>query len=363
MTSHFRWIERIASQIPLLAVILLMTAASNAQARDFTPTEPMGAATPWTREPAANSGALRFVIIGDRTGVARSGVFPQAMQQIAWLQPDFTISIGDLIEGYTEDAAEIDGQWDELLNAARASGGPFFAVPGNHDISNPVMAERWRKRFSRENYGFTYKGALFIVLNSEETPQLLPPTVIEEAHAMSSLATRDPDRYDQEMAQILAAKKNAAGPPAAPSELQGILSKLASEYQSVPSRGTVFSDVQISWLQGVVAKHRDAKWTFVFLHRPEWRSPDSGWNRVQAALGNRPYTVFAGHEHRYFHDVRDGHDYIQMGTTGGTAQRPGAGLMDHVLAVTLSGQKPSYANIRLNGLLDIDGNSGQTRAY
>ena len=37
--------------------------------------------------------------------------------------------------------------------------------------------------------------------------------------------------------------------------------------------------------------------------------------------------------------------------------------MDHALVATLTRDGPLYANTRLNGLMDIAGETGQVRAY
>jgi hypothetical protein len=73
--------------------------------------------------------------------------------------------------------------------------------------------------------------------------------------------------------------------------------------------------------------------------------------------------VFSGHTHYFTHEVLDGHDYINMSVTGGVRHRDGAGTMDHVMLVSLTPQGPVYANTRLSGLMDIAGDTGQTRAY
>lgn len=186
--------------------------------------------------------------------------------------------------------------------------------------------------------------------------------MLDDAHAMTALAAQDPDRYDREMADVLAGKAGTGAKPTKPSELQGILTHLSANYVGI-KRGRAFSAAQVAWLRDVLSQHRDAAWTFVFVHRPEWRNPASGWNEIDAALAGRKYTVFGGHEHIFRHETRSGADFFQMGTTGGTAQRPGPGLMDHVMMVTLGDKGPIYANIRLNGLMDANGASGQTRAY
>ena len=54
-----------------------------------------------------NSVASLLRMVGDNTGLARPGVFGQAMTQVSWMHPEFVIAIGDLIEGYTDDKAMI----------------------------------------------------------------------------------------------------------------------------------------------------------------------------------------------------------------------------------------------------------------
>jgi len=67
-----------------------------------------------------NPDNFQFAIIGDRTGGANpEGTFALAMDQINLLQPEFVINVGDLIEGYPEDRADLNSMWDEadiLLN-------------------------------------------------------------------------------------------------------------------------------------------------------------------------------------------------------------------------------------------------------
>src|SRR5476649_614826 len=51
----------------------------------FSPDNHIDGAKPWTGMPHTGAAALRFAVIGDNTGLARPGVFDQAMQQISWL--------------------------------------------------------------------------------------------------------------------------------------------------------------------------------------------------------------------------------------------------------------------------------------
>ena len=89
------------------------------------------------------------------------------MPKINLLEPAFVVSVGDLIEGYTEDQAQLDREWDEFERFVAELETPFFYAVGNHDMSNALMAETWQRRFGPSYYRFTYKDVLFLVLNSE----------------------------------------------------------------------------------------------------------------------------------------------------------------------------------------------------
>ena len=44
------------------------------------------------------------------------------------LQPEFVISVGDLIEGYTENQKELNRQWDEFDGFVKQLQMPFFYI-------------------------------------------------------------------------------------------------------------------------------------------------------------------------------------------------------------------------------------------
>ena len=99
------------------------------------------------------------------------------------------------------------------------------------------------------------------------------------------------------------------------------------------------------------------------MHKPAWKSQDPQFAKIQELLAGRPHTVIGGHADYFTHEVVDGHDYINMATCGGIRARPGPGNIDHVINVTLTPNGPLYANIRLVGLMDVTGETGQVRAY
>jgi hypothetical protein len=258
---------------------------------------------PWTGlAPAADPDAFRFAVVTDRTGEHRDGVFEGAMGKLNLVRPEFVVSVGDLIEGYTDDGAVLDREWDEIEGFVGRLQMPFFYVPGNHDMSNAVMAEEWRSRFGPSYYHFSYKGVLFLALNSELFGMVHDPKT------------------------------------------------------SLPGPWTQAD--QMAFVERVLAENRGARWTFVLVHQPLWDSPrpNADWLAVEALLADRPHTVFAGHFHRYTQHVRSGRQYITLATTGGGSRMRGTpwGEFDHVAQVTMTNDGPVIANLRLDGILAGD---------
>jgi hypothetical protein len=121
---------------------------------------------------------FHFAIVGDRTGRHRDGVFEKGLAKLNLLRPELVMSVGDLIEGYTQDEAEIDQEWDEIAGFTAKLDAPFFYVPGNHDLSNPVQQKKWRDRFGRSYYHFVYRNVLFLALNTYDPEQRISPEQI-----------------------------------------------------------------------------------------------------------------------------------------------------------------------------------------
>lgn len=124
---------------------------------------------PWTHLDFYNDpDNFQFVIVTDRTGGNRPGIFKDAVGKINLLYPEFVLSVGDLINGYTRDTAQIRYEWDEVNQIIDELEMPFFYLPGNHDITNQVMAKEWEKRYGKRYYDFVYKNTLFIILDSND---------------------------------------------------------------------------------------------------------------------------------------------------------------------------------------------------
>jgi hypothetical protein len=278
--------------------------------------EPIQAAAPpgpvpWTgTAPLRAPEEFRFVVVTDRTGGHRDGVFETAMERINLVRPEFAVSVGDLIEGYTEDPGVLERQWDEIEAAVARLEMPFFYAPGNHDMSNRVMAEAWRARFGPSYYDFRYRDVLFLVLNSELFGMVHDP--------------------------------------------------------NSPLPGPWTQAEQMAWLERTLAENANARWTFVFLHQPLWDAPKPNpeWLRVEELLGERPYTVFAGHHHRYAQHVRNDRNYITLATTGGGSRLRGTawGEFDHVAQVAMTAEGPVIANLLLDGIREVDVMTAERRS-
>nr|WP_245842679.1 metallophosphoesterase [Sphingomonas laterariae] len=305
---------------------------------------------PWTKAPSAEPQTLRFAVIGDRTGLARPGVFEQAIKQVDLLQPEFLINVGDLIEGYTGDTAELAREWGEMESAIGQLRAPFFYVAGNHDIGNDLMLNAWKAKRGEPYYQFVYKDVLFLVLDTEDPPRDMPSAFAKQFHQMAAGMKTDPVATEKALAQFLGGVNadRAKGNPTDPEMAALSLAR--------------FSPKQVDFALKAIADHPQVRWTFVLMHKPAWKLKSAEFAKIEAALGGRPYTVIAGHNHYYTHEQRNGRDYITMGTAGAISHEHGTGEMDHIAWVTLRDAAPDIALIKLNGLLDRTGTSGQTLA-
>ena len=71
--------------------------------------------TPWTERGFKNDpNNFQFAVISDNTGGMRPGIIEAAVEKLNLLQPEFVMSVGDLIEGYTEDLNRLVYEWDHL---------------------------------------------------------------------------------------------------------------------------------------------------------------------------------------------------------------------------------------------------------
>ena len=291
---------------------------------------------PWTSLQALDAEAqFHFVVVTDRTGAAREGPWADAMAKINLMQPAFVVSVGDLIEGGTEDMEVIRGEWEHFNRMVDTLEPPFFYTAGNHDYSNLAMSEYWANTLGPSYYGFKYKEALFLVLNS------------------NLFGGKSPLSWKDDLKR------------------------------------------QLKWLQETLDKNHDVRWTYLFLHQPFWRDiwwrtvegeswigrkghGKEDWAVIEEMLSDRDYTAFAGHTHSYEYEVDASsgphtHERISLATTGGGAMVKGRSTIrggettastpllgpkfaefDHFVWVTMTENGPVIANLLLEGILSKD---------
>ncbi|MEK7399874.1 MAG: metallophosphoesterase, partial [Candidatus Poribacteria bacterium] len=231
-----------------------------------------------------------FAIIGDKTGGGEKnwGIFDRAIDEINLLNPDFAITIGDHIQGYTTDFAVLKKMWDEYYLHLSTLKMPVILVPGNHDISNTDMFIYWQGRNGKTYYSFDYKGRHFIAINTEESNSLEGANVAEKA---------------------------------------------LTDF--------VIKDIQ---------QNKNAKHIFVFMHKPLWIENKKIWDQIEAELKGTNYSVFAGHYHHLTQDMRNNHNYIILGATGAGLDEhsdiPQLGMYHHFTVVSVEGKDANVAIIQ-----------------
>jgi protein-tyrosine phosphatase len=312
------------------------TESEEASIFSYDPAEFPGA-KPWTSENfKSNSNNFQFAILGDRGGGASPlGTYERAIEQLNWMQPEFVMSVGDYVEGYTTVQAEMDEQWEEFEAIIAKLEPPFFHVRGNHDINMPLTRKAWSERRGPQYYHFRYKDVLFIVLDTEDAERPVPPNMEEDIATYNRLKKEDPKKA---MAFIIEWMKTP--------EAQEAFGHAAR---------VEFPEAQRAWLKEVLAKNTDVRWTFLFLHEPVWDNPSDSFKEIDQALQDRDFTFFAGHTHYYDYDLINGHEYITVGSAGAAFVHDGPGNVDMLTWVTMTEDGPQIAGIALKGLFDRKG--------
>ena len=249
---------------------------------------------PWTYEHVNDhKNKFNFVVVTDRPGGERKGIWQKGIDKINLMQPAFVVSVGDLINGYTKDLDKINTEWEEFNSFVKKLEMPFFYVVGNHDYTNEVMENEWFKRFGSDYYHFLYKNVLFICLNSE--------------HGYTAL--KNPDLGEE----------------------------------------------QVKFVEKILKKNTNVDWTMIFMHQPLWlRESGKNWLKVENLLKGRDHSVFTGHHHKYKLHQRNKNDYFVLATMGGGSELRGIeyGEFDHFMFITMTERGPYFSNLMLDGIED-----------
>ena len=320
-----------------LAASLLLTALSACSvAACASPTFKSDIATgptPWTHTRFDDAPEdFSFAIVADLESGYRKGVFDVALAELKLLRPTFILTIGDMIDGGTEDTAELTRQWEEF-DARLADSAPFFHIAGNHDLTNVTQRSVWAERYGPRYYSFVYGNVLFLALDTEDYPEAKMREIYQMRADFLTLRKTDPAAADKLPYRAL--KESRTG-------------EIGPE--------------QSAYFEKAIADTPNVRWTILLMHKPVYeRAGDGGLARIEAALATRPYTLLNGDLHRYSYSQRPSaggvkRDYIMLGTTGGERGFDGsAGAVDHFMWMRMGANGPSIANIRLDGVFDKTG--------
>jgi len=238
---------------------------------------------------AGTDTVFRFAVVGDRTGSHVPGIFPEIIDEVKLLDPDFVMCVGDLIEGYTDDTMRIHAEWDTILDIVGTLSCPFYFVAGNHDIDNEIDRTLYEKRTGfKRYYSFTYKNSHFIILDNTMTYWTPPQDIDEE---------------------------------------------------------------QIEWLRKNLEKNKKSNNIFVFYHIPTYlyalrdNTPDILMEIFEEYGVD---IVFTGHHHEYSYISQNNTEYINVGSSGGgmSTNDFARGHFYHYLMVTVGEEKNNIAVIK-----------------
>lgn len=237
----------------------------------------------------ASDKPTRFAIIGDRTGEHQEGIYERIVAEIARLRPDFALTVGDMIEGYTVDSVILDSEWNEYKNIVKALLCPIYYTPGNHDITYDAALETYRRHIGEPYFSFMIDSLYFIVLDNSR---------------------RESNRgFDETQLAWLQA------------ELE----------KSRVAKYTFVTHHKPFWYELTASGRPDTAHTLFKEYGVDM--------------------VFTGHYHVYFSGVYDGIRYISVGSSGGDTDPGISGLEYHFLWVTVDSAGIHTAPVTLGGVL------------
>lgn len=249
---------------------------------------------------AAAPADFHFALIGDRAGGHVDAVYDGILAEVAGLAPDFAVTVGDQIEGYTEEPEALGEMWDEYLGIAAKLPVPLYLCPGNHDITTDGMLPAWRERAGREPcYSFDHEGVHVVVLDTSrwETSE-------------DWLAT--------------------------------------SGYKD--------------WLEKDLAAHAKARLTVAVYHKPYWWDTLAEGQADPMHELFKKYgvdAVFNGHFHDYASASYDGIAYTIVGSSGGDVgeEDPATGAFFQYVWCTVKDGKLSWVVLKKGSVLPPDNNT------
>lgn len=235
---------------------------------------------------------LRFAILGDRTGDHQEGIYPAVVAEITRMRPDFVMTVGDMIEGYTSDTAQMQTEWDEYFEIVSTLPCPIYYTPGNHDITSDNMEPTYQQRIGKPYYSFDQRGLHFVILDNSR------------AESFEEIKKEQLDWLKKD----LEANRSAC--------------------------------------HTMVFMHKPFWYRTIGADKPDPLHEIFKQFGVDA--------VFTGHFHTYFSGEYDGILYTSLGSSGGGADEIPEGLLYHFGWVTVDGDGIHIAPIKKDAVLPWD---------
>jgi hypothetical protein len=232
---------------------------------------------------------VRIGILGDRTGDHVPGVYEGIVAEMARLRPDLVLTVGDAIEGYSEDSLAVEAMWAEYDSIIAPLAPILHRAPGNHDITNDKMEPIYRRRYGPPNTSFDYRGVHVVILDTSryDTVDQMPP-------AQLAWLTDD-------------LRRNESAP------------------------------------YTIVVMHKPLWYDGVGNHQPDPLHELFVQTGVDA--------VFTGHHHMYFSGFYDGIRYTSLGSSGGATEAGPTGVLYHYAWLTADREGLHVAPIKAGSVL------------
>jgi len=232
---------------------------------------------------------VRFAILGDRTGNHRPGIFGQIVTEVERMKPDFVLTVGDMIEGYTGDTVRIKQEWEEYLALIEPLTSPIYHTAGNHDFLDTTALNLYRRYIGKPYYSFTRRGLHFIILDN----------------GRYNSVTDFPKEQIDWLIDDLEMNKDA-------------------------SHTIVFYHIPY-WIETIAQDKPDTLHTIFVKYGVD--------------------AVFTGHYHIYFSGTFDDITYTSLGSSGGGCSPGPTGLQYHFAWVTVDRDRISIAPVKMDAVL------------
>ncbi|UCD05205.1 MAG: metallophosphoesterase [candidate division WOR-3 bacterium] len=246
---------------------------------------------------AKTENSFRFVVVGDRTGTPQDPVFEEIMEEIALLDPDFVMCVGDIAEVDVGDSLAVDAAFDHMLEIVGKLPCKFYWCAGNNDIGQESDRALYQAKTGfKRYYSFNHENSHFVVLDN---------TMLYFAQ------TQDMD------------------------------------------------EEQLDWLQNDLEKHKQMDNTFVFYHIPTYiyaRRQGETDTLMQLFEKYGVDAVFTGHHHEYSYLKHNNVEYINVGSSGGgiSTHDPARGHFYQYLTATIRGDNRSIALFKKGSAMPRD---------